>query len=34
LSAPLGQLGKNVGTGTDGSDFNNFGGLIKTTFKF
>jgi hypothetical protein len=34
LSAPLGQLGKNVGTQTPGSDFNNFGGLIKTTFKF
>ncbi|MBD2550310.1 carbohydrate porin [Microcystis elabens FACHB-917] len=34
LSAPLGQIGKNVDTGATGSDFNNFGGLIKTTFKF
>jgi carbohydrate-selective porin OprB len=28
LSAPLGQLQKGNG------DFNNFGGLVKTTFKF
>jgi carbohydrate-selective porin OprB len=39
LSAPLGQVSKNVGiggvpTGALGSDFNNFGGFIKTTFKF
>ncbi len=35
LSAPLGQVSKNVGAiGTTGTDFNNFGGLIKTTFKF
>jgi hypothetical protein len=29
LSAPLGQIQK-----TDGDSFNNFGGLVKTTFKF
>ncbi|MBD2720462.1 iron uptake porin [Synechococcus sp. FACHB-909] len=35
LSAPLGQVSKNVGAiGPVGSDFNNFGGFIKTTFKF
>ncbi|WP_216916036.1 MULTISPECIES: carbohydrate porin, partial [unclassified Synechococcus] len=35
LSAPLGQVSKNVGAiGTSGTDFNNFGGFIKTTFKF
>ena len=39
LSAPLGQVSKNVGIGgvlpgAGGSDFNNFGGFIKTTFKF
>ena len=35
LSAPLGQVSKNVGAiNVNGSDFNNFGGLIKTTFKF
>jgi carbohydrate-selective porin OprB len=35
LSAPLGQVSKNVGAiGTTGTDFNNFGGFIKTTFKF
>ncbi|MEA5415915.1 iron uptake porin [Synechococcus sp. BA-132 BA5] len=39
LSAPLGQVSKNVGiggvpVGAGGSDFNNFGGFIKTTFKF
>jgi hypothetical protein len=39
LSAPLGQVSKNVGiggvlSGAGGSDFNNFGGFIKTTFKF
>ena len=35
LSAPLGQLSKNIGgLPNSGSDFNNFGGFIKTTFKF
>jgi hypothetical protein len=35
LSAPLGQVSKNVGAiNVQGSDFNNFGGFIKTTFKF
>jgi hypothetical protein len=35
LSAPLGQVSKNVGQlNVSGSDFNNFGGFIKTTFKF
>jgi hypothetical protein len=35
LSAPLGQVSKNVGAvNVNGSDFNNFGGFIKTTFKF
>jgi hypothetical protein len=36
LSAPAGQLSKNVNdpAGTQGSSFTNFGGLIKTTFKF
>jgi hypothetical protein len=39
LSAPLGQVSKNVRVGgapvgAGGSDFNNFGGFIKTTFKF
>ncbi|MCP9858656.1 MULTISPECIES: iron uptake porin [unclassified Cyanobium] len=39
LSAPLGQVSKNVGiggvpTGAGGSDFNNFGAFVKTTFKF
>jgi len=35
LSAPLGQVSKNVGAvNINGSDFNNFGGFIKTTFKF
>jgi len=35
LSAPLGQVSKNVGAiNVAGSDFNNFGGFIKTTFKF
>jgi hypothetical protein len=35
LSAPLGQISKNIGsTGPVGSDFSNFGGFIKTTFKF
>jgi carbohydrate-selective porin OprB len=29
LSAPLGQLQK-----VDGKSFDNFGGLVKTTFKF
>ncbi len=29
LSAPLGQLQKG-----DGDSFNNFGGIVKTTFKF
>ncbi len=35
LSAPLGQVSKNVGAiNVQGTDFNNFGGFIKTTFKF
>ncbi len=35
LSAPLGQISKNIGgLPNNGSDFTNFGGLIKTTFKF
>ncbi|KEF40892.1 MAG: hypothetical protein ER33_14380 [Cyanobium sp. CACIAM 14] len=35
LSAPLGQVSKNVGAiGPVGNSFNNLGGLIKTTFKF
>ncbi|MCT0208860.1 iron uptake porin [Synechococcus sp. CS-1332] len=35
LSAPLGQISKNIGgLPNSGSEFNNFGGLIKTTFKF
>ncbi len=35
LSAPLGQLSKNIGgLPNTGSEFNNFGGFLKTTFKF
>jgi hypothetical protein len=35
LSAPLGQISKNIGgLPNTGSDFTNFGGFIKTTFKF
>jgi hypothetical protein len=35
LSAPLGQVSKNVGAiNVNGNDFTNFGGILKTTFKF
>jgi carbohydrate-selective porin OprB len=35
LSAPLGQISKNIGENSaNGNTFTNFGGLIKTTFKF
>ena len=35
LSAPLGQVSKNVGAiNVNGNEFTNFGGILKTTFKF
>jgi carbohydrate-selective porin OprB len=34
LSVPFGQLQKGQGSGTNGDGFDNFGGLVKTTFKF